>query len=231
LGLPCLSFPQFNSILLAIITKPLQYHDFSDSIVHRNLHLLSNSELLDPHTDIFTHIIHPYDTTAFELLLSKHNLSCSYSLLVTNLKNGFPLGVLPALTKTVVIQNHPSVIQRAKIVNQYLTDEVKARHMSGPFSCQHVEHVLHGAFFSSPLLVSVQTQQPVVPDKLRVCWHLSKGNREKPSVNSHIHKEQFPTRFDTASRVADTVRPIFTPIFLLSLSYYHDLSIRFISVA
>ena len=32
-----------------------------------------------------------------------------------------------------------------------------------------------------------------------------RANKDFPSVNSHIHKEQFPTRFDTAARVADTV--------------------------
>ena len=187
-----------------IINNPLPYHDFSNSVVHRNPHILS-SETLHPHFDIFTHIVHPYDTAAFEHFLTKHNLSRFYPLLVTNLRNGFPLGDMPALTKTVVLPNHPSTIQHAEVVHEYLIDEVKAGRMSGPFSRRHVKHLLHGAFFSSPLLVSVQTQQPGVPDKLRICRHLSKGDREHPSVNSYIHKEQFPTRFDTASRVADVV--------------------------
>jgi hypothetical protein len=182
--------PPINSSPLTIITEPLSYHDFSDSIVHRNLHHSSISDFLDPQIDIFTRI--------------------------TNLRNGFPLGDMPSLTKTVILQNHPSAMQYAKIVDQYLIDEVKAGRMSGPFSRQCTEHVLRGAFFSSPLLVSVQTQQPGTPDKLRVCRHLSKGDRENPSVNSHIHKEQFPTRFNTASRVADMVRPFLPYMFLLT---------------
>jgi hypothetical protein len=165
--------PPINSFPPNITTKPLSYHDFSNSIVHRKLQISRNSELLDPHIDIFTHIIHPYDTAAFDFFLSKHdswhNLSHLYSLLVTNLKNGFPLGDMPPLTKTIILPNHPSAIQHADIIDQYLIDEVKAGRMSGPFSCQHVEYVLHGAFFSSLLLVSVQTQQPGMPDKLRVC--------------------------------------------------------------
>jgi hypothetical protein len=206
--------PPINSSPLTIITEPLSYHDFSDSIVHRNLHHSSISDFLDPQIDIFTHIIHPYDTAAFESLLSKHKLSHLYPLLVTNLKNGFPLGNMPSLTKTVILQNHPSAMQYAKIVDQYLIDEVKAGRMSRPFSRQCTEHVLRGAFFSSPLLVSVQTQQPGTLDKLCVCRHLSKGNRENPSVNSHI--QQFPTRFDMASRVADMVRPFLSYMFLLT---------------
>ena len=112
---------------------------------------------------------------------------------------------MPPLVTTVIIPNHPSVTQHTETVDQYLMDELKAGRMSGPFSRQRVENILRGAFYSSPLLVSVQTQQPGVPDKLRICRHLSKDNKDFPSVNSHIHKEQFPTRFDTAARVADTV--------------------------
>src|SRR5271168_2371094 len=77
--------------------------------------------------------------------------------------------------------------------------------MSGPFTIVDVEKILRGSIFCSPLLVSVQTQQPGMPDKLRVCRHLSKGDKTTPSTNLHIHKEDFPTRFDTASRIADIV--------------------------
>src|ERR1700678_1879785 len=44
---------------------------------------------------------------------------------------------------------------------------------------------------------------------VRVCRHLSKGNRDHASVNSHIYKKLFPTCFDTAARVADTVSLFF----------------------
>jgi hypothetical protein len=137
--------PPTNSLSLTITTEPLSYHDFSDSIVHRKPHLLTDSEPLYPHIDVFSHIIHPYDTAAFESFLFKHNLSRFYPLLVTNLRNGFPLGDMPLLTKTVILQNHPSATQHAEVIDEYLSDEVKAGRMSGPFSCQHVEHILRGA--------------------------------------------------------------------------------------
>ena len=63
--------------------------------------------------------------------------------------------------------------------------------MSGPFSLPHVQEILRGAVFCSPLLVSVQTQQLGMPDKLHVCQHLSKGDKNTPSMNSHIHKKRF----------------------------------------
>jgi hypothetical protein len=114
LGSAVPALPQLNSFPLTIATEPLLYHDFSDSIVHRYLHPSKNKPL-DPHIDIFTH---PYDTATFEFFLSKHNLSRFYPLLVTNLRNGFSLGDMPPLTKTVILQNHPLALQHAKIINR-----------------------------------------------------------------------------------------------------------------
>lgn len=187
----------------------LSYRDFSSTIVHRDSFNSAFKDSLDSQ-NIFLSIVHPYDTDAFNYFFSKHDLTSFYSLLITNLKNGFPLGHMPPLLDTVIFKNHPSTFLHSDVVDKYLTDELDAGRMSGPFSLQHVENILHGAIFCSPLLVSVQIQQPGMPDKLRVCRHLSKGDKNTPSMNSHIHKEDFPTRFDTASRVADIVR-LFPP--------------------
>ena len=51
-------------------------------------------------------------------------------------------------------------------------------------------------------LMSITTGEP---DKLRICCHLSKSTKLVPSVNLFIPKHDFPTRFDTVSRVADMV--------------------------
>jgi hypothetical protein len=196
----------------------LPYRDFSNTIVHRDSLTTADKDPSGHSDNIFRRIIHPYDTNAFDHFISKHDLTSFYSLLVTNLRNGFPLGEMPPLTDTVIFNNHPSTLLHSDVVDKYLTDEIDAGRMSGPFSLQHVENTLRGPIFCSPLLISVQVQQPGTPDKLRVCRHLSKGNKNIPSMNSHIHKEDFPTRFDTASRVADIVR------FFLSdrrLYFYH----------
>src|SRR5271168_856414 len=82
--------------------------------------------------------------------------------------------------------------------------------MDGPFSHDTIKSILWGPFFVSPLIVSVQPQVLGMPDKLRICRHLSKSNKSTPSVNSHAKKEDFSNRFDTASRVADIVSiPLF----------------------
>jgi hypothetical protein len=180
----------------------LPYRDFTNTIVHRDSFIAAD---IDHSNDIFLRIIHPYNIDAFEHLLSKHDLTYFYPLLVPNLRNGFALGEMPQLTDTVIFKNHPSTLLYSDIVVKYLTDELAAGRMSGPFSLQLVEEILRGPILCSPLLVSVQVQQPGTPDKLRVCRHLSKGDKNTSSMNSHIQKEDFPTRFDTASRVADIV--------------------------
>ena len=69
-------------------------------------------------------------------------------------------------TDTVIFKNHPSATLHSDAIDNYLTDELNAGRMSGPFSRQHVEEILHGPILSSPLLVAVQIQQPGTPDKL-----------------------------------------------------------------
>ena len=183
----------------------LFYRDFSNTIVHRDPLITADANSSISSDDIYLRIVHPYDSDAFHHFISKHHLTNFYSLLVTNLRCGFPLGEMPPIMDTVIFKNHPSAALHSDAITNYLTDELKAGRMSGPFSRQRVEDILRGPIFCSPLLVSVQTQQPGTPDKLRVCRHLSKGDKTTPSANSHIHKEDFPTRFDTALKVADIV--------------------------
>ncbi|RXW16277.1 hypothetical protein EST38_g9578 [Candolleomyces aberdarensis] len=112
---------------------------------------------------------------------------------------------MPKLEETVIIPNAASCRDHMDEINSYLLDEVAARRMSGPFSQQGAKDILGGPFFSSPLLVVLQSQGPGLKDKIRICRHLSKGSKYANLVNSHIVKEDFPTRFDLASRVADIV--------------------------
>ena len=113
---------------------------------------------------------------------------------------------MPNMLATTIIPNHPSCDPFMNDVLSYLAEEVRDGRMSGPLSRTEIESTLRGPFYSSPLLVSVQPQAPGTPDKIRMCKNLSKGTKGVASVNSHILKTSFPTRFDTVSRVADIVR-------------------------
>ena len=181
----------------------LSYTDFSSSIHSRSpLHsALAGDDL------IYNRVIHPYSSDVFEHLLNKHNLTSRYPLLVRNLRCGFPLGTMPKLEQTVIVPNHPSVTANLDAVHEYLSTELGASRMSGPYTLQDTERILRGPFYSSPLIVAVQEQGNGLPPKRRVCRNLSRGDRDSGylSINSFINKEDFPTRFDMAFRVADAV--------------------------
>lgn len=185
----------------ALSTPPkLSYSDFSSSIIMRQC------QSTDPHDlEVFHRIRTPYDAQAFASALALHGLSNDYPCLVHNLLHGFPIGEMPVLDSTVVINNHPSCNEHLEEVLDYIGEEVAAGRMSGPYEQRRVEEILGGPFFASPLIVAVQKQEPGVPDKLRICRHLSKETKYDSSVNSYIEKEDFPTRFDTAMRVADMI--------------------------
>ena len=193
------------------------YSDFSSSIIPRPpLPTTSSDDSL-----LFHRILHPYDPDAFDFFLCKHDLLHNYPLLPFNLRFGFPIGHMPLLSQTVIMPNNPSILSYPDTVSDYLTKEVNAGRLSGPFSREAVERILRGPFQSSSLVVSVQPQEPGMPDKLRVCQHPSKASKLHASVNSYIHKDEFPTCFDTASKVADIVStlpfPFFSPPFFLPI--------------
>jgi hypothetical protein len=191
----------------------LSYVDFSSSVIHCLPYPSSSHE----HSLIFDRVLHPYSPDAFESLLRKHNLLDSYPLLPNNLRFGFPLGFMPPILQTVIIPNNPSILPHMIFIQEYLSKELVAGRMSGPFAREETELILCGPFQSSPLIVSAQPQEPGIPDKLRICRHLSKATKSHASVNSHIRKDDFPTRFDMALAVAGIVSPhlsISSPIHL-----------------
>jgi hypothetical protein len=190
--------PTIEDFLAVSLPPRLSYSSFN--IIRRPA--FDPNRHIEPH--IFERIITPYDPDAFEFLLGKHNIE-SYPHLVHNLRHGFPLGDHPNLASTYIIPNHPSVFDYPEDIQKYLSTEIAADRMSGPYSSHQVEKILRGPFQSSPFIVSVQPQGPGEPDKIRICRHLSKATKYIASMNSFISKEDFPTRFDTASRVADIV--------------------------
>lgn len=192
----------------ASIPTPLHYTDLSTSIIHRPP--LFNNTPSD--IEIYERIITPYNADAFATLMGDCNLSSNYPLLVENLSRGFPIGDMPVLTETIIIPNHPSVNDNLDAVRDYVKTELEADRMSGPFSQQETERILRGPFYCSPFIVATQDQGSGLPPKIRVCRNLSKDATNMPSVNSFMDKDDFPTRFDMPSRVADAVsfRLVFT---------------------
>ncbi|KAF7348151.1 hypothetical protein MSAN_01768000 [Mycena sanguinolenta] len=152
-------------------------------------------------------VTQPYDADAFDRLLAQHSLTDRYPQLTHHLRHGFPLGRLPELDQTIIIPNHRSALEDSDVIREYLDTEISKGRMSGPYTREEMERICRGPFFSSPLIVATQDQGPGLEPKKRVCRHLSKGDPSSgtPSVNDHIDKEDFPTRFDMPSQMAELV--------------------------
>jgi len=108
-----------------------------------------------------------------------------------------------------ILANNPSTHAYMPEIHDYLKKELLASRMSGPFSHAETELILRGPLQSSPLVVSLQPQQRGMPDKVRICRHLSKASKTHASINLYICKEDFPTCFDFASKVTEIVSPFF----------------------
>lgn len=196
---------QLEDFLSVSIPPHLVYTDFSCP-VFSCLPLPSSTAY---HISIFKHLLHPYNPNAFKSLLLKHGLTSHYPLLPFNLRHGFPLGHMPSLTNGVVLPNNPSTHAYMSDVKDYLQKELITSRMSGPFLRKETELILHGPFQSSLPIVSLQLQQHGMPEKVKICRHLSKASKLNASVNSHIHKEDFPMYFNLMSKVIEIVSLLF----------------------
>lgn len=160
---------------------------------------------LPAHDEILNRVTTPYNADVLASFLSKHDLADAYPLLANNLRFGFQMGDFPILKKSVIFPNHPSAALHSDFIDAYLDEEIAARRMSGPFTKAETESIFKGPFQCSPIIIAVQPQGPSEPDKLRLCRHLSKSDKLNLSTNSYIDKEKFPTKFGTASEVAEIV--------------------------
>jgi hypothetical protein len=167
---------------------------------------------LPKHEKIFSHIQTPYNPDAFDTILKKHDLTSSYPFLTHNLRNGFPMGEFPVLAKSIIFPNHPSCTNYDNEIRTYLQEEVVAGRMFRPFSQAEMQEIMKGPLQSSPLIIDVQPQPDGVPDKIRMCRHMSKRDKFHPSTNDYIDTFKFPTRFGSVSEVGEIVSPSFSTL-------------------
>ncbi|KAF7327364.1 hypothetical protein MKEN_00314000 [Mycena kentingensis (nom. inval.)] len=152
-------------------------------------------------------IVTPYDADAFERALVDLDLTDEFPFLVENLRNGFPIGDMPELTRNIIMNNGAGADEHPKTA-EYVESELAEGRISGPFETEaEVEAILGGHFVCSPLIIATSEQGPGKPPKDRVCRHLSKVDKRTdfPSVNAYVEKEKFPTTFDAAERIAETI--------------------------
>ncbi len=187
--------------LLRLETSENSSDDIRDTPFPPPLPLASSSS----RPDILLKIVTPYNADAYDSFFDLHpDLRRQYPTLVHKLKNGFSMGDFPDLEETVIWDNTRSVEERMEFVEEYFAEEVAAGRMDGPYSRQEVEEILGGPFQCSPISIDV-TYKPDGTEKLRLCNNLSKRSKQHPATNDFIDTSKYPTRFDTAAKVADTV--------------------------
>lgn len=152
---------------------------------------------------IVDRIITPYNADAYEEYLSRFDLNDKYPQLVFNLRNGFPIGNIPPLTRTYTPPNHKSALEHPDVISKYLSEECSLGRMSGPFSKTQIEQELGSNFVSCPLGLVEKAGEP---GKFRIIRDLSYINKEDGySVNAFLDADDFPTEWGTASQVAEIV--------------------------
>ncbi|KAG5219587.1 reverse transcriptase/ribonuclease [Salix suchowensis] len=174
--------------------------------------------------EILRRVKTPYNVDAFEEFFRRYpHLVKQFPNLVLKLRQGFPMGEFPTLSKTVTWPNAKSVERYRSFVDDYFAEEVMDGRLSGPFSQTQVEKILGGPFQSSPITVNVQPQEAGEEPKLRLCIDLSRRTNANPSTNAYSDIRQFPTKFDSALEMAELVAqaPNGAQAMTLDISKFH----------
>jgi hypothetical protein len=158
---------------------------------------------LAPVERVVERIITPYNADTYEDYLARFDLTDKYPDLVFNLRNGFPIGNMPPLSRSYTPSNHKSALEHPEVIRDYLAEECSFGQMSGPYTHQQIEQELSGHFVSCPLGLVEKAGEP---GKFRIICDLSYKNKEDNySVNSFLDADDFPTEWGTASQVAEIV--------------------------
>lgn len=110
------------------------------------------------------------------------------------------------MTRSYTPPNHKSALENPSVIREYLAEEVSIGRMSGPLTASQVEAELGGFFVSCPLGL---VEKAGSPGNFRIIRDLSYQNKDDGySVNDHLDAGDFPTKWGTASQVAEIVSPI-----------------------
>ncbi|CDO77105.1 hypothetical protein BN946_scf184501.g10 [Trametes cinnabarina] len=148
-------------------------------------------------------VITTYRADEIEEELKAWGLWEKHATLTTRLRAGFHIGDMRPLTTTFTPENHKGGKENITFIENYTREQVLLGHMTGPYSAQQVREILGSHFRSSPLSVVEKSSQE--PGKLRLIQNCSFRDEDGVSVNDMISSEDFPTRWGTATEVAEII--------------------------
>jgi hypothetical protein len=137
----------------------------------------------------------PYKAEGFRIALEENGLTSRYPNIVTDIKQGSPIGNPPQLTHSFIPPNMKSALQHPQIVDEHIAEEVQAGRMSGPFTLNETHIIFKGHFRTSPLGL---TEKEPGDGKFRLIRNLSKRDADGVSVNDMLNSDDFPTRWGSA---------------------------------
>lgn len=148
-------------------------------------------------------IITPYNPEAFAALLSHFNLANRFPGLVHSLKFGFKIGIHGStLADSIIPPYRPS--NDDIHIDEYLTEEITAGRMDGPYSEREMRKMCGGHFAACPVHVVTQADE-VGKLKRRIVRNMSYKGQAGYSVNDLLDSDDFPTEWGSASVVANIV--------------------------
>ena len=145
----------------------------------------------------------PYIPDGWRCMLHDLNIAHLFPLLVNDITYGSPIGNLPPLRHTFIPANLSSALNLPHIIDNKITVKLSAGRMSGPFSLDQASTIFEGHFCTSPLGLVEKT--PGSGKWLTIC-HLSKEDADGKSTNGWLNSSDFPTKYYSASMMADFVR-------------------------
>jgi hypothetical protein len=112
---------------------------------------------------------------------------------VQHIRDGSPIGNPAPLSCTTIFPNLASASLMPAIVDEYINNEIKLGHMSGPFSWIQTHAIFDGHFCTIPIRLV-----PKAGNKFHMVQNLSKRDLSGISVNSQLCSDNFPTRWFSA---------------------------------
>ena len=178
-------------------TAPPMIYDISVQVApHRLMELKSALELRK------SLALTPYNSHAWESMLSASGLSKKYPSLPQNLRTGFLIN-MPMISTTQTPPNKSVITEYQHQFVKIVSLELFKQRYFGPFSSLVTESLI-GPFQTSPFSI---IPKPGKPDRFRLIQNYSYPHNVtpvhlNPSINSFLNSDDFPTTWGTFSIIS-----------------------------
>ena len=152
-------------------------------------------------SDLLYKVVTPYNPQAWQVALSKADITLTYPNLIHDLTHGSLISNPLLLWYTFIPNNLPSANIHPEYITGLITVEVAAGCMDSPFTIEQA-HTIYGGHFRMCPLGHVEKPGSLA---LHMIHHFSKEDHLGVSTNSWVDSDDFPTQWFTAAQMANFV--------------------------